>query len=450
MRRSTAVLTITNPRAGCYANCNKIKPQVEDIQLSMSAVRVVANTQNNEALNFRHFVFDVLWFGLAFPAIDRFRDIYAIRLGADATQLTWIASLPALMLLLMSSIAGRWMSRYSNSRDSIRIPGIIFRLVFLLPALTAFIPAKFQLSWLILSVVLPAVGQGLAAVGFVVMMREAVSGGRIPALSGRRTMTMNASVAISGLAMGFWLEKAPFPFNYQIMFVVAFLISLISWWHVNQVKVIPELVTPPAPSSKRINPWKSSSFQLIAFIMAMSFMTFTAIRPLISLYMVNNLHANEWFLSNFGLVELAAGALIAAFSGPLIERIGTRSMIAIGLIGTGIAAFIIAGAHTLPMTLISAAIGGAAWTIVNIGQFSFFSQMTPTEHKEPFTTAYHQVAFLAMFIGPLIGRLLTTGNIPIITALCIGATLRVLAGILTQIHPRQWVTRAMQIGFSLR
>ena len=71
----------------------------------MSAARIGTTTQNNETLNFRNLVFDVLWFGLAFPAIDRFRDVYAIRLGADATQLTLIASLPALMLLFMSSIA---------------------------------------------------------------------------------------------------------------------------------------------------------------------------------------------------------------------------------------------------------------------------------------------------------------------------------------------------------
>ncbi len=415
----------------------------------MNAARVVTTTQNNETLNFRNLVFDVLWFGLAFPAIDRFRDVYAIRLGAEASQLTLIASLPALMLLFTSSIASRWMRRYSGSRDAIRIPGIIFRLVFLLPALTAFVPAQFQVAWLILSVVLPAMGQGIAAVGFVVMMREAISGKVIPSLSGRRTMTMNISVAISGLAMGFWLEKAPFPINYQIMYVVAFMLSMVSWWHVNRVRVMPELVAPPRlPSSQNVNPWKTPTFQVIAVIMAMSFVTFSAIRPTISLYMVNHLHADEWFLSNFGLAELVAGALIAFFAGPIVARIGNRAMIAYGLIGTGVAAAIIAFAPSLPVTLLSAAIGGASWTIVNIGQFSYFSEMTPTEHKEVFTTAYHQVVFSALFLGPILGNLLASINIPVMTALCIGAALRVLAGIITQMHPRQWFTRAMEVGYN--
>ncbi|MBA3868104.1 MAG: MFS transporter, partial [Anaerolineae bacterium] len=252
----------------------------------MNASGVAASTQNYENLNFRNLVYDVLWFGLAFPAIDRFRDIYSIRLGADASQLTLMASLPALMLLVTSSIAGRWMSRYAGSRDAIRIPGVIFRLAFLLPALTAFLPQRFQIGWLVLSVVLPAIGQGVSSVGFVVMMREAVHGGKFAALNGRRIMIMNISVAVSGLAMGFWLEKAPFPINYQVMFVVAFLLSMVSWWHVDRVKVIPELVAPPpTPSSERVNPWKSPSFQLVAVIVAMCFISFTAIRPLLSLYM---------------------------------------------------------------------------------------------------------------------------------------------------------------------
>ncbi len=414
----------------------------------MNASRAATTAYTNETLNFRHLVYDVLWFGLAFPAIDRFRDVYAIRLGADATQLTWIASLPALMLLFTSSIAACWMSRYSNSSESIRFPGIIFRLMFLLPALTPYIPAQFQLPWLILSFVLPATGQGISAVGFVVMMREGISGSSIPALSSRRTMVMNVSVAISGLAMGFWLERAPFPFNYQLMFVVAFVLSLVSWWHVKQVKPVPELVAPRSPSSPRVNPWKSSSFQQLVVIIAMCFVTFTAIRPLISLYMVNTLHADEWFLSNFGLVELVAGALTAAFAHKLVYRFGNRTMIAIGLIGTGVAAVVIAGAQTLPVTLISAAVGGAAWALVSIGQFSYFSETTPHENKEAYTTAYHQVVFVAMFIGPMLGNLLNTGNIPIITALCIGAAFRVLAGLLTQVHPRQLFNRAFNLAYT--
>lgn len=423
--------------------------KTEDVPLSMNASRIVANRSVTENANFRHFVYDVVWFGLALPSIDRFREVYAIRLGADVTQLTWMASLPALVLLIASSVAARWMSRYASREEAIRVPGIIFRLAFLLPALTAFFPTNLQFIWLILSVLLPAIGQGVAAVGFVVMMREAISGEKIPMLSGRRMMSINITVALSGLAMGFWLERAPFPFNYQAMFVVAFILSLGSWWHVNQVRTIPELVViPETPSPQRVNPWKTPAFQLIATLVTMSFITFSAIRPLISLYMVNTLHADEWFFSNFGLVELAAGALVASLTGYIVKRMSNRTMIAVGLAGTGIAAFVIAMAHTLPFTLISAAIGGASWTIVNIGLFSLFSHSTPTEHKEAYTTAYHQITFLALFIGPMIGRLLSGGDFPLATALVIGGVLRVIAGVLTQSHPRLWINRIFKLGYN--
>ncbi|MCA0456442.1 MAG: MFS transporter [Chloroflexi bacterium] len=417
----------------------------------MNITRTVGMASSKEKSNFHHLVMDVVWFGLAISAIDRFREVYAIRLGADTTQLTLLASLPSLVLFVTSSVANRWLKRYASSKDAIKFPGLIFRLAFILPALTAFFPPELRLPWLILSVLLPAIGQGIAAVGFIVMFREAVSGSLVASLHTRRMMVINITVAISGLTMGFWLERAPFPFNYQMVFVVGFILSLISWRHVTKVEPLPELVTPPpAEPTQRVNPWRYPTFQVVAFIIVLCFMTFTSIKPMQSLYMVNVLHADEWFLSLFGLVELASGAFVALFTARVIARFGNRTMIAYGLIGTGIAAFIIASAQSLPITLLSAAIGGSAWTIVNIGQFAYFSEMTPHEHKEPFTTAYHQTVFMATFIGPIIGKLLTTGDLPMVSVLVIGAILRVTAGIMTQMHARTWYARVQKFGYSRR
>lgn len=413
----------------------------------MSALQFAASpTNNSEKANYNHLVLDIVWFGLAMPAIDRFREVYAIRLGADANQLTLLASLPALVLLFASSLAGRWMSRYSNSTQAVFWPGIGFRLAFLLPALTAFMPASFQLHWLTLAIILPSLAQGISAVGFVVMMRESVHEKKIAPLHSHRMMALNITVALSGLAMGFWLERVPFPYNYQSIFVVGFIFALMSLWHVNRVRVLPELVSRPvAQQIQLVNPWRSKSFQVVVFVVALSFMSFTAIKPLISLHLIKNLGANEWYISMFGLADLAAGAIIAIFVSRISQRFGNRYMIAMGLVGTGISALLIATTHNLNMSLVASAISGASWMMVNIGQFAFFSEMTPVDHKERFTTAYHQVVFLAMFIGPLIGKLLGSEGTSLVTVLLIGGVFRVFAGILTQVHIRSWFSRARQL-----
>jgi MFS family permease len=419
----------------------------------MTALQIAPQTisQRLEQTNFQHLVIEIIWFGLAFPAMDRFREVYAIRLGADATQLTWLASLPALVLLLSSSLAGRWMSRYSDPLQAIFWPGIGFRMAFLLPALTAFLPAHLQIPWLFLAIALPGIAHGICAVGFIVMFRESVHEKTIAPLHSRRLMALNITVSISGLLVGLWLEKVPFPFNYQIMFAAAFIFSLVSWWHVNKVRALPELVARSTTrSTQPVNPWKSPSFQAVAVVAALSFITFTAIKPLIVLHLIRNLGTSEWFISNFGLADLAAGALVALFVRQIVERIGNRSMIGIGLAGTGLSALLIATTHNLNITLLASAIGGASWMLVSVGQFAYFSEMTPMEHKQSYTTAYHQVVFLSMFIGPLIGRLLSSDSMPIVSVLLVGALLRLLAGVLIQTHPRQLMLRAFHIAFSAR
>ena len=129
-----------------------------------------------EQTNFHHLVLDIAWFGLALPATSRFLQVYAIHLGAGATELGWMTMLPAIILLFSASMGSRWMMRHNNNAmRAVFWPALMFRLQFLLPALTPFMPTSFQPMWLILSLALPAMAQGVGGVVFLVMMREAIS-----------------------------------------------------------------------------------------------------------------------------------------------------------------------------------------------------------------------------------------------------------------------------------
>ncbi len=405
-----------------------------------------------EQSNFHHFVVEIAWFGLALPATTRFLQIYAIRLGADASHLALLASLQALVLLLTASLGERWMRRHTDSSKATFWPSVGFRLSFLLPALTPFMPPSFQLMWLILSIVLPSLAQGIASVAFLVMFREGISQKNIEPLLSKRLLAVNITVAISGLGMGFWLEKATFPFNYQIMFVFAFIMAMISFWHVSRVRVQPELVV-KVPKTVIVKPWRTPAFQVVAFVIFLTFISFNVNQPFISLHLTKNLHATEGFISLVTIAELLAGALITLRTRQIIERLGNRGMMAVMMLGTALSSFMIAMAQNLPVTLLASAIGGAAWTAVNIGLFAFFTEMTPAEHKTAYTIAYNQAVFIAMFLGPiigLIGKSLAPGGASLVILLVFGSVLRLLAGILTQSHPRAWMSRALHLNLSPR
>lgn len=372
----------------------------------------------------------MFWFGVAFPSTARFLSIYAIRLGADAALLGWISALPAVILLISSAFAPWWRKRYSSTVRALLWPGFGFRTVFLLPALTPVFPHAFQPYWLLLSVALPALAQGASSVLFLVILREGVAPRDLPGLMGHRSVAFNIAVGLATVGFGFWLSKITFPLNYQVMFVAAFVVSLISLWHVQVLREITPSTMPQRVKGAMRALLRTPVFQRVAFTSTLVHLSFYAILPIIPLWLVNRFDADEQFLSYFGLVEITAAALVATQTGWIVRRFGTRSTIAVGLAITGAAAILLAAAPTLSVTLVAAAISGAAWTAASISVFTFFSESTPSENVTHFSTAYNQVVSLAIFVGPLLGSQLA-GLLPDLgVVLVIGAALRLIAAAL--------------------
>lgn len=380
-----------------------------------------------ERANFYHFVLDIGWFGLAMPATARFLSVYAIRLGATASLLGWMSALPAIIALATSGLTPWWRGFYQTTRQAQLWPGVGYRMMYLLPAFTPFFPDDWQPIWLIIAVSLPAIPNGLSGVTFLVLLRESVQTKTLNALMSRRSMVFNITVAISTLAFGLWLEYATFPINYQVMYVLAFGLSLVSVWHVQQVR---ELTSAPLPTMTQPvqNAWKSPAFRRVAFLTALTHVAFFSILPLITLRLVDDLDANEGFMSLFALAELSAAAFMAAANHRIVHFLGSQLTIAIGMIGTAVAGALFAVLSSLPLTLIPAALSGASWTIAAISLFTFFSENTPPEHATRYSTAYNQVVMLSVFAGPMLGSQLV-GPLNIVLVMLLGASLRLLAGV---------------------
>ncbi len=393
-----------------------------------------ATGSNSEALeraNIRHLVLDIAWFGLALPSTTRFMSIYAIRLGATPLELGWLASLPAIMLLIASAWSSGWRARYPNTIRALFWPALGFRLAFFLVGLTPFLPTGWQVAWLILAVSLPALPQGVATVLFLVMMRESVRPDRLRGLVSYRLTAMNVAIAVAALAYGVWLEAAPFPLNYQVMFLLSFVFTLASLSNVLPVRILYPSSAPVGVQTAS-RPWRSVSFRRVAFVAAAVHVTFFSASAVIPLRLVNELGASEGFMALFGVAELVAGAVAAAFTNRIGRRIGNLAMSVWGMIGAAAAAAIIALSPSLDLTLIASALTGASWMAVVVGLFSFFSETTPAEDMTRYTTAYNQTISLAIFIGPMLGSVLANSGVALPMVLLLSAGLRLLAGVLSQ------------------
>src|SRR5690606_28767776 len=125
---------------------------------------------------------------------------------------------------------------------------------------------------------------------------------RITALMSRRSLIFNVTVAVGTLAFGVWLVEAPFPLNYQVMFLAAFVFSLMSYLNVQRVQALaPEPVTPEPGAVAPVKPWKSLAFQRVAFICIVMHVSFFTLSPIIPLHLVDGLGASEGFMSIFAV-----------------------------------------------------------------------------------------------------------------------------------------------------
>ena len=274
-------------------------------------------TDKTERANFNHLVGDIAWYGLALAATTRFLSVYAIRLGATAVDLGLMSSLPALIVVLTASLGAWWTRRYPTAVRSLFWPALGQRLSFLLPFFAPFLPIQLQPLWLVLSVAIPALPQGVAAVPFTVMMCDAVYPNRLMRLVSRRQLALNITIAIAALCCGFWLKEAPFPLNYQVMFLLAFGLSLVSLYHCISIRqTAPEPVPAPVlevvpvpiefkPALPTVSPWRSPNFQRVALVAVTIQLAFTILIPIIPLFLVKRLGADEGFMALFALIELA-------------------------------------------------------------------------------------------------------------------------------------------------
>lgn len=384
-----------------------------------------------ERANFRHLVLEVTWFGLALAATSRFLSVFAIRVGATPADLGWITALPFIVLLVSTTLSIRWRSKFSDSLKALFLPALGFRFVFLFPALTPLFPEHLRPAWLIASAALAALPQGISSTLFVALLKEALPEEKLTSLTSRRNVGMNITLGIAALAFGFWLEHVPFPTNYQVMFLAAFAIALISQLELMRVKVPQITVARPQPGQSQAKPLQSRTFQKTLFIAVAIHIGFFAILPVIPLHLVETLGAAEGFMALFGIAEIGSAATISLFTSRIIARVGCRKVIGIGMLCTALAALIMALAHSLPITLVAGAVSGAAWTATTIALFGIFVESThdvPNSDLMRYTTVYHQLIFIAAFIGPMIGSNLANAGVNLVLVMLIGVVFRVVTG----------------------
>lgn len=385
---------------------------------------------NLEQHNFVHLVWDVAWFGIAWVTVSRFLQVYAIRVGASPIELGWITAGPQLGMLIASLFSVWWRERHPDSMKAIFYPTLLFRFSFLLLAFTPLFPQMWQPLWLIISVTLPAIPQGVSSIIFFPLLKEATPDHRMTDLFGRRTLVVNLTLGLGTLGFGLWLERIPYPYNYALMFAFAFAAALMSQWHLNKVQPLDPEAAKPNPNQHKAKPLQNPRFRRLLMINGLSYVAFFSVFPVIVLRLVDDLGASEGFMAVFSVIELAAGAALAVFIPRLVRKFGNQYMAGFALLGTVVAVLIIALTDTLPITLLAALFTGAGWSTAEIGMLNHLAEVMPTRDAARYTRVHSQTIWTAIFIAPFIGTYLVSFGVSITAVLFLGAGLRIIAALI--------------------
>jgi MFS family permease len=367
-------------------------------------------------------IIEMFWASMLASAAT-FNAAFALRLGATNSEVGLLTSIPALMAVLVSLPAGRFLNTKVRRKPWILGSLVTYRAVYLLIALLPFIklPETTLAAVFIGLVVSFSSVANFFNVGWIPLLSDVVPPQNRAAVFSARNIIYNSSMSICGFLFGLWLEKILFPINYQIMYAFGFATSLLSFYFLLKVQVPDSIVKPRSQeTTKKTNPWglhrlSQTWIELKQVLLThKGFVRITSntllhgigiwmVGPLYILHYVRNLGATEGWLGLNGTILTTATILGFAFWRWLMVRWGEPFTLKRTILWVGFYPILVGLLPTLPLILIATAINGLMVPGVNLSHFNTLLKVTPEENRPGYTAAYMTIANLGAFICPLVG-----------------------------------------------
>jgi MFS family permease len=412
--------------------------------------------------NFRHLYFDIAWYGLLAASAMSFVTVYAARQGANAFQIGLFSAGPAVVNLLFTLPAGRWLETQPVDR-AVSWAAALNRFFYLLwVPLPMLLAPELQIWTLIGLTLLMSIPATAVAVGFNALFADAV----IPEWRGyvvgiRNALLSMIFIAIS-LLCGQILNTIPFPHGYQVVFAIGFVGGAMSTFHVSRIKPYPNGRVRPRsgqalgdlarPGVLRVladglrhgaglrflirrrgfrllqtDVLKGPFGRLVAVLFAFHLALNLAI-PLFPFHWVNNLHLTDREIGLGTAVFYVAVFLGSTQLAQLTRRWGNQRLTAIGAMFMSTYPALMALSHGLGLFLVASAAGGFGWSLAGGALTNYILEKVPEDHRPPYLAWYNLALNAAVLLGSLAGPFLG-GVMGVTTALMVFAGFRLLAAV---------------------
>lgn len=397
--------------------------------------------------NFFHLVADIFWYGILNGTSLSFNTVYMTRIGGSEFHIGLLAAAPAIVNILFALPFGSWLTRKNIARE-VAISSIWHRLFYLLwVPLPILFHESIQIWMLIALTFIMFIPGTILQVGFNDMFAEAVPGEWRGVVAGLRNAGLAFTTVVISLVCGDVLTKVAFPTNYQLVFMFGFLGAGLSSWHIWQVwKNLDKTRSPFIPPVMEKKPvWlriKSSwipdfkfitkeggkkFYLVVAGLLFFHFAQYLPI-PLFPVYMVNELHLSDRWISIGNGIFSAMVFLISTQLARISAKIGNKKVIGIGVVLLGFYPAIFSFSTTIYHYFFASIIGGFAWGLAGGVIYNYLLENVPEKNRATFLAIYNLALYIAILCGSLLGPLISNW-IGISQALLLFGIMRMLAGL---------------------
>ncbi len=412
--------------------------------------------------NFHHLYWDVVWYGLLAGSTLAFVTVYITRLGAASWQLGLLNAGPALVGLVFTLPAGRFLHGRLIGR-AVLWSGIATRIFFLpMALLPLLLPANAQIWAMIGLTLIMAIPGTVMAVGFNALYAAAVPPESRGQVAGIRNALLAVVYVAASLTSGYILTRMPMEVGYPIVFGMGFVgaaMSTLHVWFLRNIRgdegIDPDVVRGALGDQASPGAMRFMGFSVRSTVALRVFTrTKLVLRPeilrtpfgwvigslllfhfaqyipiaLFPLMMVNELQLSDQQIS-IGTAAFHAFVLLGSLQlGWLTRRQGNLWLMYVGVIGLSLYPLIMAGAQGMAFYLIASVVGGAAWALVGGALANYLLEMAPA-HDRPAYLAWYNLALNAGILGGSLAGPLLMYVMGIRSALVVGFALRLAAAL---------------------
>lgn len=374
-----------------------------------------------QSQNVRRVLIDGIGVGIAAAAAP-YLPVFLTRLGADNFAVGLLTSMPALAGLIFAVPLGQFLARQPNIVPWYSRSRFFVILCYALTGLVPFLVSDQPVLAILLIWAVATIPQTIQNLGFTLVM-GGVAGpkGRLYLMS-RRWSSLGITTAIVVVFAGIALDRLPFPFNYQIVFIVLSLGGIISFAFSSRITLPDQGKAPPSPIKKsfheRTQHWieqlraEKKFMRVIGSQFVYRFGIAYAI-PLFPLYYVRVLNASD---ESIGLITTVQGAvLLGAYYvwARVTKQRGVRFALLVTTLAGSFYPIILSFTQVVPLVILLSGLAASFAAGIDLIFFDMVVESYPHSEAATFVGIQQFTVYAVTFIAPLVATLVaTTINIP--------------------------------------